>query len=212
MEGYYIYVKQSPAGMLYLGRTSSTNPERYLGSGKYWMNHITANNYKASDIKTWILDKVDTHNQLRELGRYYSKLFNVSKSDKWANLKDEEGEGFGTGDNHPFRINPELNPCIGRAGSLHPMYGKKGEDNPSYGQKRPSMSIKMTGNKHGKNNAGKSRPDLTERNKTNNPTSDPKIAEKIASSSGIRLKDHYCQSCGVHMNKQNYYRWGHDRH
>jgi hypothetical protein len=212
MKGYYIYVKQSPLGLLYLGRTSSNNPHKYAGSGTRWLNHLSANSYTYKDIKTWILDKVDSHDQLRELGRYYSKLFNVSLSDEWANLKDEEGEGFGTGDNHPFRINPELNPCIGRTGALHPMYGKKGEDNPNYGQKRPATSIKMLGNKNGRHNAGRKRPDLSERNRQNNPVNNKEVVEKIVSSSGIRTKDHYCQSCNLYMNRQNYYRWGHDKH
>lgn len=212
MKGYYIYVKQSPSGKLYLGRTSSSNPEKYVGSGTYWTQHIKANKYTSKDIKTWILDRVETHEQLRQLGQYYSKLFNVAKSDLWANLKDEEGEGFGTGDNHPFRIKPELNPCIGRTGELHPMYGKKGANNPSFGQKRPETSIKLVGNKNGQNNKGKKRLDLSERNKTNNPAKNKDVAEKIASSSGIRIKDHYCKSCDLHMNRQNYYRWGHDKH
>ncbi len=212
MKGYYIYVKQSPSGMLYLGRTSSKDPNKYIGSGTYWLNHLSANKYRAKDIKTWILDKVNTHQQLRELGRYYSKLFNVSKSDSWANLKDEEGEGFGTGDNHPFRINPELNPCIGRTGESHPMYGKKGLNNPNYGQKRLNTSIKLIANKNGKMNAGNKRVDLSESNKINNPMKNVEIVEKVASSSGIRVKDHYCKKCDSYMNRQNYYRWGHDRH
>jgi hypothetical protein len=212
MKSYSIYVKQAPSGILYLGRTSSDNPEKYLGSGKYWMNHISSHGYTSKDIKTWILDEVETHDELRELGRYYSKLFNVAKSDKWANLKDEEGEGFGTGDNHPFRINPELNPCIGRTGNSHPLYGKKGKDNPNYGQKRPNTSLKLAGNKNGRSNVGKKRADLSERNRLNNPTNNREVVEKIVSTSGIRVKDHFCPSCGVYMNRQNYYRWGHDRH
>jgi hypothetical protein len=212
MKQYYIYVKQSPSGLLYLGRTSQKDPNKYIGSGKRWLSHLSANKYAAKDIKTWILDKVQTQQELKDLGRYYSALFNVTKSDLWANLKDEEGEGFGTGDNHPFRINPELNSCIGRVGELHPMYNKTGVNNPSFGQKRPEVSVKMLGNKYGKSNKGKKRPDLSERNRLNNPSKNKEAVEKTVTSSGIRVKDHYCETCKLYVNRQNYYRWGHDKH
>src|SRR5690606_22558532 len=35
--------------------------------------------------------------ELRIAGKYYSNLFKVSSDPNWANLKDEEGEGGGSG-------------------------------------------------------------------------------------------------------------------
>jgi hypothetical protein len=95
MKLIYIYVKRLPNGLLYLGKTVQ-NPYKYLGSGTIWLRSIKKHNYTIKDINTWILDKVQTKEELKSLGVYYSKLFNVVESDLWANLKDEEGSGGNT--------------------------------------------------------------------------------------------------------------------
>ena len=87
-----IYVKQSPFGLLYLGKTEQ-DPIKYSGSGKKWLLHLKAHNIKSEEIKTWILHETTDFEDLQKIGRYYSKLFNVKKSNLWANLMDEEGSG-----------------------------------------------------------------------------------------------------------------------
>lgn len=87
-----IYVKQSPFGLFYLGKTEQ-DIAKYHGSGKKWLLHLKAHNVKREEIKTWILHETTDFQDLQKIGRYYSKLFNVKESDQWANLMDEEGTG-----------------------------------------------------------------------------------------------------------------------
>jgi hypothetical protein len=87
----YLYVKtHRVTGLKYLGKTSSTNPEKYKGSGKYWRSHIKMHGY---DVDTEILRECQSNDEVREWGRYYSQLWNIVESTAWANLSEEEGAG-----------------------------------------------------------------------------------------------------------------------
>lgn len=98
----YIYVKQSPKGLLYLGKTIQ-DPYKYEGSGLRWKRHLNLHNIKNTDLQTWILHETYNHDELKELGIYYSNLFNVVKSNNWANMKEEMGDGgFGSKEAHPW--------------------------------------------------------------------------------------------------------------
>lgn len=95
---YKIYVKVSPKGLLYLGYTKR-DPLNYLGSGTYWKQHCKAHNFQIKDITTYVLHECSTKEEIQKYGVYYSELFNVVKSSKWANLTTEQGQGnaFWTG-------------------------------------------------------------------------------------------------------------------
>jgi len=77
-------------GLKYLCQTSKKDPYSYTGSGKYWKNHIKK---YGKNIKTEIIQKCYTKNALVSWGTYYSKLWCVVNSKKWANLKEESGDG-----------------------------------------------------------------------------------------------------------------------
>ena len=114
MKKTFIYVKRLPNGLFYLGKTEK-DPFKYKGSGIRWKNSLKINNYKLEDIQTWILHETSNKEDLKTIGIYYSKLFNVVYSKKWANLKEEEGDGGATtfGDNNPMRKYPQLAKKIG---------------------------------------------------------------------------------------------------
>ena len=99
MKRTYIYVKQAPSGLMYLGKTVKNikdNPNCYIGSGEYWKAHLKKYSYTYKDIKTWILHETEDNEDLINTGRYYSQLWNVVESDQWANLKEEDGTGGDT--------------------------------------------------------------------------------------------------------------------
>ncbi len=77
-------------GLLYLCQTSRPDPFSYRGSGKRWVYHIKKHN---PTIVTYILGIFFNMEDLREAGLYYSKLYKVVESDKWANLVMEQGSG-----------------------------------------------------------------------------------------------------------------------
>lgn len=90
----YLYVKtHNKTGLKYLGQTNR-DPLTYKGSGKRWTNHINKHGY---DVSTEILVKCYTNAALKSWGIFYSKLWSVVESNKWANLRPEIGDGgFGT--------------------------------------------------------------------------------------------------------------------
>lgn len=88
---YYLYLKQhNLTGLQYLGQTSASDPHKYKGSGKRWRQHISKHGY---DVTTKILLMTEDLVELKATGLFFSKLWGVSKSPEYANLKDEEGDG-----------------------------------------------------------------------------------------------------------------------
>jgi len=90
MKTYYLYLKQSPIGLKYLGITTR-DPYKYLGSGKYWRRHLKAHKFSASDIKTEIVFSSTIEKEVNTVALEYSEKFNVVESEDFANLMPESG-------------------------------------------------------------------------------------------------------------------------
>jgi hypothetical protein len=87
----YLYVKtHRKTGLKYLGKTSSSDPHAYHGSGGIWKSHLTE---FGIDYDTEIIRECQTNQELSEWGRYYSELWNVVESPDWANQIPETGGG-----------------------------------------------------------------------------------------------------------------------
>jgi|FreactTroBogLake_1042271.scaffolds.fasta_scaffold24496_2 NUMOD3 motif len=94
MKTLYLYIKESPLGIKYLGKTEQ-DPFTYTGSGKYWKRHLKAHDFTIKDIKTTVLFETTDKNELINKGVYYSELYDIVSSEDWANLKPETGDGGG---------------------------------------------------------------------------------------------------------------------
>lgn len=90
MKTYYLYLKQSPTGLKYLGITTR-DPYKYLGSGKYWRRHLKAYKFSASDIKTEIVFSSKIEEEVNNVALEYSEKFNIVESEDFANLMPESG-------------------------------------------------------------------------------------------------------------------------
>jgi hypothetical protein len=91
----YLYVKtHNKTGLKYLGKTVSKNPYKYKGSGTHWKLHLKKH---GNDVSTVILHETNSETEIKQLGLYYSNLWNIVESKQWANLKPEEGTGGGPG-------------------------------------------------------------------------------------------------------------------
>jgi hypothetical protein len=89
----YLYKKtHNKTGFKYLGKTIQ-DPHLYKGSGKDWLPHIKQYGY---DVTTEILKECSSHDELVTWGRYYSDLWDVVKSNEWANRITETGGGDGS--------------------------------------------------------------------------------------------------------------------
>ena len=105
MAIYSLYVKTHQlTGLKYLGQTSKSDPHKYTGSGKYWLRHIKQH---GKNWDTEILFESQNKQDIDKLGAYYSDLWNVVESNKWANLKPETGNGAALGIHNPMR-NPDI--------------------------------------------------------------------------------------------------------
>lgn len=91
----YLYIKEhSLTGMRYLGKTTKKDPYKYNGSGKYWIRHIKK--YGKKYIKTlWVSEIWNNKDDLREFALLLSEELDIVNSDKWANLKPENGNDGG---------------------------------------------------------------------------------------------------------------------
>lgn len=116
----YLYKKTHKiTGLKYLGKTKSTDPHKYRGSGKYWVNHIKKYGYL---VDTEILKECYTNDELKYWGKYYSNLWNIVDANDWANLKPEEGDG---GDTSYTKAYKEKSHLFSHKGKDNPMYGKR---------------------------------------------------------------------------------------
>ena len=102
----YLYIKtHRKTGLKYLGKTNQ-DPYTYKGSGKRWSAHIEKH---GNDVDTKILKECKDNEEVRAWGLYYSDLWQVVDSPKWANLKPEAGDGG------PFSHTEEAKTKIGNA-------------------------------------------------------------------------------------------------
>lgn len=87
---FYLYKKtHAVTGLQYLGYTKK-DPLTYKGSGTVWLRHLKVH---GNHVNTDILSVCESKDEIKTLGRYYSDLWEVVESTKWANLKAEEADG-----------------------------------------------------------------------------------------------------------------------
>jgi len=109
-EFFYLYKKtHNKTGLKYLGYTEKDDVFKYKGPGKRWLKHLEKHGY---DIETEILLVTYSHDEIKAVGKYYSKLWDIVKSKEWANLTIEEGRGGNTVSNRKWITNGDLEKYI----------------------------------------------------------------------------------------------------
>ena len=84
------------SGLKYLCQTTRKDYIKYKGSGDYWKNHLRIH---GNEIATELLAECKSKEELKEVGLYYSNLWNIVESKDssgkkmWANLTPESGTG-----------------------------------------------------------------------------------------------------------------------
>lgn len=130
----WLYIKRHRiTGLKYFGKTIR-DPKKYIGSGKYWRNHIRSHGRNVETV--WcnlFLDK----NSLVEFAEFFSEFFNIvnevdfNKRKTWANEVPENGLSGGQ-----------------NAGIPSPLKGKStGKPSMLKGKSRPEHSKIMIGRK-----------------------------------------------------------------
>lgn len=89
MAQYKLMVKiHNITGLKYLCITKRKNWQKYLGSGRYWRNHLISH---GKDIRTELLYESDDYSEFLKMCYFYSDHYDVAKSDKFANAIPEHG-------------------------------------------------------------------------------------------------------------------------
>jgi len=93
----YLMIKEHEiTGLQYLCKTISKDPIKYSGSGTHWKRHIKI--YGKTYIKTIWCELYTDIDELVSIALALSENFDIVNSDRWANLKPEDGlSGGGNG-------------------------------------------------------------------------------------------------------------------
>lgn len=90
----YLYIKTHNITKLkYFGKTTSSDPTKYQGSGIHWKRHIKKYGY---DVTTEILGYYLIEDECLAAAKKFSSDNNIVESTEWANLKSEELDGGDT--------------------------------------------------------------------------------------------------------------------
>ena len=113
-----LYLKtHNQTGLQYLGKTTQ-NPFKYKGSGSHWRKHIAKH---GNDVTTTILFESVNNHDIKEMGEYYSTLWDVVDNPKFANIVPENGSGGNTSMSPLYKIGMNKR---NTAGANNSMYGR----------------------------------------------------------------------------------------
>lgn len=85
-----LYIKRHiDTGLMYFGKTTRPDIEKYNGSGVYWKKHIAK--HGKEKIETIWFEKFNDFAALNEFATFFSEFFNIAQSNTWANLTEETG-------------------------------------------------------------------------------------------------------------------------
>lgn len=133
----FLYIKtHNKTGLKYFGKTISSDPFKYRGSGTYWTAHLKK---YGNDVTTEIIGLFIDKDFCEAVAVEFSKLNDVVRSTEWANLCIENGTNVGTDQwrgSLTLEQTQELNAKKARPGKLNGMFGvsRKGKDAPGYGR------------------------------------------------------------------------------
>jgi hypothetical protein len=86
----YLYIKQHAlTGKCYFGKTTSSDPVKYAGSGKHWVNHLKKHGYEHVETLWYCL--FYEQEDLKKFALLFSDQQDIVKSDHWLNLMVENG-------------------------------------------------------------------------------------------------------------------------
>lgn len=84
----HLYVKRhNITGLKYFGKTTRTDPYKYLGSGSYWRRHINKHGKDIETISVWSFDIIE---EATKFALQFSTDNNIVESELWANLIPED--------------------------------------------------------------------------------------------------------------------------
>ncbi len=101
----YLMIKEHEiTGLQYLCKTIKKDPIKYKGSGAYWLRHIKI--YGRCHVKTIWYELYTDIDHLVSEALALSENYDIVNSNKWANLKPENGlDGFESSNSKIIQLN-----------------------------------------------------------------------------------------------------------
>lgn len=85
----FLYLKRHrDTKLYYFGKTATSDPVKYKGSGRYWKNHLKK---YGKNIETVWYQKFYDIQELIGFASAFSEIFDISNSELFANLCEENG-------------------------------------------------------------------------------------------------------------------------
>lgn len=180
----YLCVKQhSITGMLYFCKTTRNDPEKYLGSGKYWKRHLKK--HGASFVKTLKVWKFEDQIKCVNFAKRFSNFYGIVNASNWANIIEENGldgapKGIKFNDSHKENMRGKVR------SKEHYQKLSMNHAKPNLGKK----FSKKTRMKMSKNNVGF-------KGKTHKDLSKLKISTSCKGKTATNWKNKTCPHCGL---------------
>lgn len=96
----YLYIKtHNKTKLKYFGKTIK-NPNKYKGSGQYWLRHLDKN---GNDVLTEILGYYTDKSECLNAALEFSAKYNIVESNEWANLRVESLDGGDTSQTENYK-------------------------------------------------------------------------------------------------------------
>lgn len=130
----YLYVKKhSKTGFMYFGKTTQTDPIKYLGSGTHWKNHYKK--HGKDFIQNVFLKYFINLEECVRFAITFSVENNIVESPHWANKIVEDGIGIlgGGMEGKHHTEQGKINIGTSQLGKLNHMYGKIKDKHHLYG-------------------------------------------------------------------------------
>jgi hypothetical protein len=153
----WLMIKQhNDTGLKYFHKTDKKDPNKYLGSGLYWLRHLKEHGRNVSTI--WAEEF--TPDEVEEVATFISEELNIVDNKEWANLKIENGLDGGS-DGSQFKDREislqERSNLSERMKKENPMHNAEAKDNHLKAMRSDSRREKLSKAKKGNTNVrGKS--------------------------------------------------------
>lgn len=200
--------RHKDTGLLYFCKTSTRDPLKYTGSGKYWKKHLRIH---GKNVDTVWYQLFETKEDLVEFALFFSEFNNiVSDVDScgkkiWANEIPENGlDGGGNkGVASPLKGIPTGRPSVWK-GKSRPEHSKtmKGRKQTSEHSQKISDALKKHTRtaEHGEA-ISKSKKGIP------NPKVSVALKGRPSHNKGLKLKTYSCEHCGIETSRGNINRW-----
>ena len=199
----YIYIKtHNQTGLKYFGQTKRKDTHRYRGSGLYWKHHIKKYGY---DVTTFIIRSFTNIQECEDFCIWFSKINNIVKSKKWANLVIENGLDGGNDYWKYHKMSEEHKRKISENNAKFWLGKKRGKMSDKHKQKISENSAKFwTGKNHSEESKQKMR--LAKLGKTHPEESKKKMSQNSShywkgKKRGKMTEEHKQKLIKIHLGK-----------